>query len=294
MTETATEHVPDTTDAPTDRDAVRQLAEDLRTLDAGDATTNADPPVAAIAEALGDQATQYDAAAAAERRAEQPASKVFDGPYDAQQALDQIFALEDDVDEAQADFDRASKRQKEARDTLNERRDALDKVIKGYRDRTRNVQPDQPVLKTLEDTADETIDERRERIAKEVERVNLFVDPIELNKLSREELDTLDLWVRNPGPIAPELVAAFAHIAGAAEDDRQSCTLCNVTLAPIEGAYPEGAFVGLSCLGKPAEEARPVKKRGTKSKTRKADPDAERQSQKAEGKKKSARKAKRA
>lgn len=213
-----------------------------------------------------------------------PPDGVFDGPYDAKVALEQIFALEDDVEEAARVYDRAAAKAKELRDALNSRREELDALIRGYRDQSRNGVVMQPRLRTIREAADENedIEQRRARIAVEVKERGLYVDAADLADLTREDLDTLDRWVRTPGPVPPELLSR-AHVAGEIGPigEQQLCTRCGHMLALADDAYEVGAFVGMNCPGVSIEKARPTAKRGAK-KRKKADPEAERAQQRAD------------
>lgn len=92
----------------------------------------------------------------------------------------------------------------------------------------------------------------------------LYLLAVEIGALPAPERIALDLWATENDPL-PMLFRRRCHVAAPVvpgEPPLQACTRCHLVLqdhaAVVEdGAYPEGAFVGLDCDGQPPMEAQP-------------------------------------
>lgn len=208
-------------------------------------------------------------------------ARVFDDDG-AKRALEQIFALEDEAQEAERVYEQAAKRAKSAKDDWTLKREELDTLIRRYRDESRGVEPTQPRLKTVAETLDEPIDARRKRMADEAKTRNLFIDASDLDEFTREELDTLELWIRTPGPVPPELLTRAHRVTESVDGSDQLCAVCGIFIAKHDDAYNFGSLVGMDCTGAPPEVVKGVFKRRSK-KRKKADPEAERAQQREDG-----------
>lgn len=256
----------------------RQVTESLSDLSAD--LTTAEPPVEELAHGLSFQAQQFAAANRHEKMAENPDDFVFDGPFDAQKALDEIFRLNRETDEASKDYERAKKQASELLDTWKEKSKEQALRTKQLESWERGDDP-QPRLRTLTDQerADETVETRRERLSVAMATRKCFISAEQMTELTREQLDGLEQWLgRAPGPLIPEIFHK-SHVAGAAGELGVYCKKCGGRLGLPED-YPEGAFIGLDCVGD--EQARPIAKRGSK-KRKKRDPEAERAAQASAG-----------
>ncbi len=121
--------------------------------------------------------------------------------------------------------------------------------------------------------------------------VFLDLDEIAAVITSQEDADAIAAWAgaivarssgsSAPSPARPDCLGQ-PHEAAEPGDERQSCRVCGTLLRDssdnqLDGGtwYPAGALVGTDCEGEPeAEEARPVKKRGSKKGRKKHDPEA--------------------
>lgn len=141
-----------------------------------------------------------------------------------------------------------------------------------------------------------------------LEAVNLFVETAELAGLSTEDLNALESYATEPSVIPPHIFAKTC-VADAPGSLMQMCTTCGMALrseadnaAEGRGWFPEGARVGFDCAGKDVasgelvvdgatpivdEALRKPRSHAKKDGKKKAAPEMERQTQRAEGAKRS-------
>jgi hypothetical protein len=243
-------------------------------------------PVEALAQALTFQGMQFAAANQHEKQAENPDDFVFDGPFDAQKAIDEMFRLNRSVGESERVW-------KKAKEYAAARKAEYDEAVSAFTTRVRELEDwksgieQQPRLKTLTDVerAKETVDERRHRLSEQLPRKNFYITEDELSGMERGDLDTLDAWLTMADGVVPPELLTRAHVAGPTGAEHGAhCTKCGAALGMrTEGEtaadYPEQAFVGFECDGVMREEARPIKPRGSKKGRKKVDHDAERHAQ---------------
>lgn len=240
---------------------------------AAPATTDA--PVEALAHAMTMVGQQFAAANKHERQHENPDEPVFDGPFDSQRAIDEIFRLHRAVSETAKDLDYARKQQKKASDAYNATVTKLTDRIKQFEAWERGEDGQQPRLRTLSEAERnaETIDQRRARLVEQLKTKSFYVTADELSTLDRTQLDTLEHWLTaGEGVILPDLMTK-AHIA----DAEGKCANCAIVLS-LDGAYPELALVGLDCKATNATTTTSAR-RSRKKKSNAAPPEAERASQ---------------
>lgn len=234
----------------------------------------------AIASELANVAQQYDNMDAEKRAEGVDVAPVFDdGPYDPKQALSEIFAAVEHVEEASREYLVKKEDAKDAKDALDERQETLNRLICRYRDRSRGVKVEQPPLKTL-DPAESIAarDTALQSLSFALLGRQCFIEVADLATLSDQDRGALQAWATSTkkGPVLP-MVLATAHVA---REDGIACRKCGLVFfrGPDDPLFAAQSLHGLDCKGVDLEDARPVKKRGSK-KAKKIDHDAERQQQ---------------
>lgn len=115
-----------------------------------------------------------------------------------------------------------------------------------------------------------------------------FLEEEQLAALSADQRAALAFWATAKRAGRPPVLDT-AHVAGAANTDGvQVCAKCGLVLKDggpdQQSTYVEKSLIGLDCPGVDLEDARPVSKRGAKSKARR-DPEGEASQQRTEGRK---------